>query len=71
MKFGIRKINPQKSLKAATTGRLKRQIKSSVIPFYGNKGAGWVKNPKRAVYNKVYRKTSVGFSLGKLIKMFT
>ena len=49
-----------KSLKARTTGRLKRSMKSAINPYYGKKGMGLVKYPKRAVYNKVYHKTTVG-----------
>lgn len=62
MKFGVRKPSIKKSFKARTTGRAKRTIKKAVVPGYGQKGAGWVKNPKRAAYNKVYNKTSVGIS---------
>ena len=47
-----------KSFSARTTGKWKRQVKKSVIPGYGKKGAGYVKNPKKAIYNKVYNKTS-------------
>ena len=61
MKFGMRKISPMKSLKARTTGRAKRTVKKALIPGYGKKGVGWIKNPKKAAYNKVYKKTS--FSL--------
>lgn len=69
MKFGIRKPSITKSFKARTTGRLKRSIKKSLIPSYGVKGMGLVKNPKKSVYNKVYRKTSISlFSFLK--KMF-
>lgn len=28
---------------------------SAVIPGYGKKGMGWIKNPKKAAYNKVYK----------------
>lgn len=59
MKFGIRKRSYTKSFKAMTTGRVKRAVKKQVIPLYGTKGTGWVKNPKKAAYNAVYRKTSV------------
>lgn len=59
MKFGIRKRSYTRSLKAMTTGRAKRAVKKKVIPLYGAKGTGWVKNPKKAAYNAVYRKTSV------------
>ena len=58
MKFGIRTPSLKKSLKARTTGKLKRSIKKSLLPGYGKKGAGWVKNPKKAAYNKIYNKTS-------------
>lgn len=61
MKFGMRKPSVNKMIKARTTGRLKRSVKKSVIPFYGQKGAGWIKDPKRAAYNKVYNKTSFSF----------
>ena len=64
--FGLRKISPMKSLKARTTGRAKRAVKKALIPGYGKKGMGWIKNPKKAAYNKVYKKTS--FSLFDLFK---
>lgn len=67
MKFGIRKPSLMKSLKARTTGKAKRAIKKAIIPGYGMKGTGIFKNPKKAVYNKVYNKTSI--SAGKLLKM--
>lgn len=66
MKFGVRKPSIKRSLKARTTGKVKRAVKKAVIPGYGKKGAGWVKNPKKAAYNKVYNKTS--FSLFDLFK---
>ena len=60
MKIGMRKPSIKKSIKARTTGRIKREIKSSVNPLYGKKGMGLVNNPKKSVYNKVYNKTSFG-----------
>lgn len=60
MKFGIRTPSIKKSIKARTTGRLKREIKGAINPLYGKKGMGWVNNPKKALYNKVYNKTSIG-----------
>ena len=59
MKFGIRKPNIKKSIKARTTGRIKRSAKKAINPLYGKKGMGFVNNPKKAVYNKVYHKTSI------------
>jgi len=61
MKFGMRKPSIKRSFKARTTGRAKRAVKKSVIPAYGKKGTGIIKNPKKAVYNKVYKKTTFSF----------
>ncbi|MCA9766026.1 MAG: hypothetical protein KC455_06380 [Carnobacterium sp.] len=66
MKFGLRKPSIKKSISARTTGRAKRAIKKAVIPGYGKKGMGWIKNPKKAAYNKVYKKTT--FSLFDIFK---
>ena len=66
MKLGFRTPSFKKSFKARTTGRAKRAIKKALIPGYGKKGMGWIKNPKKAAYNKIYRKTS--FSLWDLFK---
>ena len=59
MKYGIRKPNIKKRISARTTGRTKRVLKKSVNPLYGKKGMGMINNPKKAVYNKVYNKTTV------------
>lgn len=66
MKIGMRKPSLKKSIKARTTGKGKRALKKAVIPGYGKKGAGWIKNPKKAAYNKVYKKTT--FSIFDLFK---
>lgn len=58
MKIGPRKPSLKRSVKAKTTGKIKRQAKRSIDPTYGKKGVGWVKNPKKATYNKIYNKTS-------------
>lgn len=60
MKVGIRKPSIKKSVKARTTGKLKRSVKKAVVPGYGKKGMGMIKDPKKAVYNKVYSKTTIG-----------
>lgn len=63
MKFGIRTPNLKKRISARTS--LKRQV----VHRAGLKmprGYGWVTNPKRFVYNKVYNKTS--FDIFKLFK---
>ena len=60
MKVGMRKPSLKKSISARTTGKVKRTIKKTVVPGYGKKGSGWIKDPKKAVYNKVYNKTTFG-----------
>lgn len=59
MKFGIRTPNLSKRIKSRTTGKIKRMANKTVNPLYGKKGMGYVNNPKKAIYNKVYNKTSV------------
>ena len=59
MKIGVRKPDLKKSIKARTTGRIKRAAKRSINPLYGKNGIGYIKNPKKAIYNKVYRKASI------------
>lgn len=66
MKFGMRKPSIKKIFKARTTGKAKRAIKKALIPGYGKKGMGWLKNPKKAAYNKIYKKTT--FSIFDLFK---
>ena len=66
MKFGLRTPSLKKSISARTTGKVKRTLKKALIPGYGKKGMGWIKNPKKAVYNKNYKKTS--FSIFDLFK---
>lgn len=66
MKFGVRKPSLGKSISARTTGRAKRALKKSLIPGYGKKGTGIIKNPRKALYNKVYHKTT--FSIFDLFK---
>ena len=66
MKLGVRKPSVKRSIKARTTGKAKRSIKKSVVPGYGKKGMGWLKDPKKAAYNKLYHKTT--FSLKDLFK---
>jgi len=66
MKIGMRTPSLKKSLKARTTGRANRTIKRSLNPLYGKKGIGYLTNPQKAVYNKVYRMTT--FSLFDVIK---
>lgn len=47
---------------------MEKANKKAVIPGYGKKGTGWLKNPKKAAYNKVYHKTT--FGLSDILKLF-
>jgi hypothetical protein len=69
MKFGMRTPSLKRSISARTTGQLKRSVKRAIIPGYGKKGMGWIKNPKKALYNKVYHKTT--FSIFDLLSITT
>ena len=64
MRYGMRRPSWKKSLSARTTGRAKRAIKRAIIPGYGKRGMGLL-HPKRALYNKVYRRTT--FSIFDLL----
>lgn len=55
----FRKPSLKASFKARTTGRAKRAVKRAIIPGYGKKGTGFIKNPKRSMYNAVYHRTSI------------
>lgn len=65
MKYGMRKPSIKKSISARTRGRATRAVKRALIPGYGKKGMGLL-HPKKALYNKVYRKTA--FGLGDILK---
>lgn len=60
MKFGFRTPSIKRSISARTTSRAKRAIKRAIIPGYGRKGMGLLTNPKKSIYNRVYRKTTFG-----------
>lgn len=66
MKFGMRKPSIKKNISARTKGKAKRSLKKAILPGYGKKGIEWIKNPKKAAYNKIYKKTT--FSLWELFK---
>lgn len=66
MKFGFRTPSIKRSISARTTGRANRAIKRAIIPGYGRKGMGLLTNPKKSIYNRVYRKTT--FGLGDIVK---
>ncbi len=65
MKYGMRTPSLKRSFSARSTGSAKRAIKKAIIPGYGRKGMG-ILHPKKAVYNRVYRRAT--FGLGDILK---
>ena len=61
MTIGMRRPSVRRSIAARTRGRLTRAVKRSVIPGYGVRGTGIWKNPRRAVYNRIYKRTTFSF----------
>lgn len=59
MKVGMRTPSLTKSVKARTTGRVKRAAKKAVNPVYGMKGKDYLTDPERAVKNKIYHTVTV------------
>lgn len=59
MKFGIRKPSLRKSLAARTS--VKRMVKNS-LGLKAPRGYGWLTNPKKAAYSRVYNRTSISWA---------
>ncbi|HEX3579987.1 MAG TPA: hypothetical protein VHY33_15600 [Thermoanaerobaculia bacterium] len=57
MKFGIRTPSLRKRFAARTS--LRRYVRHS-LGFKAPRGWGWLTNPRRAAYNRVYNRTTVG-----------
>jgi len=57
MKFGFRIPSFKKRIAARTS--MKRVVRHN-LGFKAPKGFGWLTNPKKAAYNKIYNKTSRG-----------
>ena len=68
MKMGFRTPSLSKSFKAMTTGRIKRSIKRTINPLYGKKNIGLITNPQKSIYNRVYKRTTIG--IFDIIKKF-
>lgn len=66
MKIGMRTPSLKKMLKVRTTGKYKKRAMKAINPLYGKKGMGLISNPKKSIYNKVYKNTT--FSLWDLFK---
>lgn len=69
MKFGIRKFSIKKRI--ASRFSAKRYIRHS-LGFKMPRGYGWINNPRRYSYNKLYNKTSMSFGsfIKSILKLF-
>lgn len=57
MKFGFRTPSLNKRIAARTS--VKRAVKNS-LGLKAPRGYGWITNPKKAAYNRVYSRTTKG-----------
>jgi hypothetical protein len=62
VRFGIRKISLKKRVSARLS--VKRYVRHS-LGLKAPRGLGWLTNPKKALYNRIYNRTSV--SVDRLI----
>jgi hypothetical protein len=67
MKFGFRIPSLGKRIAARTS--LKRAVRHN-LGLKAPRGFGWLTNPKKALYNKVYNKTSTGCMLQLVFVLF-
>lgn len=58
MKFGFRKPSLRNSIAARTS--LKRYLRHS-LGLKAPRGWGWLTNPKKAAYNRIYHRTTFGW----------
>jgi len=63
MKFGVRKPSVRGRISARIS--IKRLVRHS-FGLKAPRGAGWITNPKKALYNRVYNRTSI--SVDRLLK---
>lgn len=63
MKFGMRKPSLKKMISARTSP--KRFIRQN-LGLKAPRGWGWLTNPKKAAYNRIYNRTS--FSILNMLK---
>jgi hypothetical protein len=57
MKFGYRRPSLKKRISARTS--VKRMIRQN-LGFKVPRGWGWVTNPRKAAYNRIYNRTTKG-----------
>jgi len=64
MKFGIRTPSLRKRIAARTSWK---RVARHSLGLKTPRGFGWVTNPKRAAYNRIYNRTTVGVGRGCLV----
>jgi hypothetical protein len=64
VKFGIRTPSLRKRVAARTSW--KRAVRHN-LGVKAPRGMGWITNPRRAAYNRVYNRTTVGLGRGCLV----
>jgi hypothetical protein len=57
VKFGVRKFSPKKRIAARTS--VKRVIRHN-LGVKAPRGWGWLTDPKKAAYNRVYNRGTIG-----------
>ena len=64
MAWGFRRPSLRKRIAARTS--LKRYVRHS-LGLKAPRGWGWLTNPKKAAYNRIYNRTTVGMGKGCLV----
>ena len=64
MRFGFRVPSLRRRLAARTSW--KRVVRNS-LGLRAPRGWGWITNPRRAAYNRIYNRTTVGVGKGCLV----
>ena len=66
MRFGIRRPSIRKRIAARTSWkRVVRHNLGVKVP----RGYGWLTNPRKAAYNRIYSRTTIGLGKGCLVAM--
>ena len=66
MKFGFRRPSLRARISARTSW--KRVVRHS-FGLKAPRGYGWLTNPKKAAYNRVYNRTTVGLGKGCVVAL--
>lgn len=64
MAWGFRKPSLKKRIAARTS--IKRYVRHS-LGLKAPRGMGWITNPRKAAYNRVYNRTTFGLGKGCLV----